>query len=360
MKIAMLTDKLAIGGGSECIRLIAQYLPEHLYTVFCKMGHFPTLENLPNVTIIRHLPSRRELKEFDLIHCHHLRPLFEISIPTGVPVLNTIHGIHSRKFAFGHGLKNYILDKLRRMLERRLFSRVAVNIVLTEDDQHWLEKNYSLRNLIRIPNGVESFPITASLNLAALREELSIPQSRFLMLMIARFDFPKGQDVLIKAIELSADHLRRTGAIVAFIGDGPNFMECKTAIKGRNLDDVLFFCGARQNAKRFLPLADALLLPSRWEGLPLIILEAGVFSVPVIGSAVAGISSLLTDKQTGRLFPCEDFTALSSILCEENLFDTLPMLGKNWHNEVLNCYTVDKMVAGYGSLYRIVSEKNRK
>lgn len=361
MRIAMLTDRLTLGGGPECIRLIAEHLPEHFYTVFCKSGHYPALENLSNVTIIRHLPSSRELKKFDLIHCHHLRSLFEMHIPAGVFVLNTIHGIHSRKFAFGHGLKNYVSGRLRHMLERWLYSHVALNIVLTEDDQHWLEQNYHLQNLIRIPNGVESLlPAVTDLNLKALRDELSIPQSRYLLLMIARFDFQKGQDVLLKAVELSADHLRRTGALVALIGDGPKFMEYKTAVRDRNLDDVVFFCGAHQNAKRFLPLADALLLPSRWEGLPLILLEAGVISVPVIGAAVSGISSLLTDKQTGRLFPCEDFSALASILCEESLFDSLPILGETWHNEVLNCYTVDKMTAAYNRLYHTVSEKNRR
>ena len=54
MNIAMLTDRLALGGGPECIRLLAAHLPQHRFTVFAAGGGtLPALESLPNVRTVR-------------------------------------------------------------------------------------------------------------------------------------------------------------------------------------------------------------------------------------------------------------------------------------------------------------------
>ncbi len=353
MKIAMLTDRLALGGGPECIRLIARYLPEHEYTVFAGSGTLPALETLPNVRVVRSFPGRKELEKFDLVHCHHLRPLARLRVPTGVPVINTVHGVHSRKFEYKSGLGNAIRGICRRSLERRLFSRVTVNIALTPDDRDWLKKHYRLDNLAVIPNGIET-DIPRPTDSDALYRELGLPKSKHLLLMIGRFDFLKGHDILLKAVMLTADSLRRNGVIIALIGDGEDRPQFERMARKHSLDDILFFCGGRSDAKRFLPLAEGVLLPSRWEGLPLVALEAGVCGIPVIGAAVPGIASLLEEGRTGRLFPAEDAAVLGKLLADETLFDVLPLLGQAWREDVLNHYSVERMTAALDALYRTV------
>lgn len=196
MKIAMLTDRLALGGGPECIRLIARHLPQHEYTVFADGGTLPALEALPNVQIERKFPTRQQLADFDVIHCHHLRPLVRLHAPKGVPVINTVHGVHSRKFEFGTGLSNAVRGALRRTLERWLFAHVTTNIVLTPEDREWLEFHYKLTNLVKIPNGIEVNTPEAA-DRTALRNELRLPESRHCLMMIARFEILKGYDVLL-------------------------------------------------------------------------------------------------------------------------------------------------------------------
>ena len=156
MKIAMLIDRLAVGGGPEYIRLVAGHLPEHRFTVLSlDGGTLPALRALDNVEIAR-WPGRAALKSahFDLIHCHHLRSLLRLFPPCGIPVVNTIHGIHCRNFEFD-GPAGAIKKTLRTKLEHFLLSRVDVNIALTADDAEWLERSYHLRNLAIIPNGVD-------------------------------------------------------------------------------------------------------------------------------------------------------------------------------------------------------------
>jgi len=353
MKIAMLTDRLALGGGPECIRLIARYLPEHEYTVFAGSGTLPALERLSNVKVVRSFPGRKALGKFDLIHCHHLRPLVRLRVPAGIPVVNTIHGVHSRKFEYKSGLENTIRKIFRRNLECRLFSRVTVNIALTTDDQSWLERHYRLDNIVVIPNGIETdTPQTADSD--ALYRELHLPKTKHLLLMIGRFDFHKGYDILLESVKLAADALRRNGVAIALIGDGNDRPKIEKMAKEYALDDILFFCGGHSDAKRFLPLAEGVLLPSRWEGLPLVALEAGVCGIAVIGAAAPGIVSLLEQGRTGYLFPTGNSAALAKILADETLFESLPALGQAWREEVLNHYNVGRMTTALDALYRTV------
>ncbi len=354
MNIAMLTDRLALGGGPECIRLLAAHLPQHRFTVFAAGGGtLPALESLPNVRTVRKTPSRRELAGFDLIHCHHLRPLATLRAPADVPVVNTIHGVHSRKFEFGSGPVNAVRGMLRRTLERRLFSAAAANVVLTAEDQEWLERHYRLTNLVRIPNGVEldGFP---DADPGALQDELQLPPHRRCLMMIARFELLKGHDTLIAAVEAAAEPLRKAGALIVLIGDGQMLEPCRAEVRTARLDDLVIFCGGRAGARRFLPLADALLLPSRREGLPLIALEAGVCGVPVIGAAVPGVASLISDGCDGRLFPAGDAAAFAALLADEKLYASLPALGRVWRKTVAEHYNVTAMAAAHDALYRAV------
>jgi glycosyltransferase involved in cell wall biosynthesis len=57
--------------------------------------------------------------------------------------------------------------------------------------------------------------------------------------------------------------------------------------------------------------AYCLAAPSRWEGMPNVLLEAGTMGCPVIGSAVGGIPEVILDGETGLIVPAEDDTALA-------------------------------------------------
>jgi starch synthase (maltosyl-transferring) len=68
------------------------------------------------------------------------------------------------------------------------------------------------------------------------------------------------------------------------------------------LEDVVKFTGWRSDAASLIRMADVLVLASRWEGLPNVILEAQAAGTPVIASAVDGCLDLVDDQLTGRLF----------------------------------------------------------
>ena len=107
------------------------------------------------------------------------------------------------------------------------------------------------------------------------------------------------------------------------------------------------FVGAVSGARRFLVEAKALIIPSRWEGLPLVLLEAGSLGRPVIAARVAGIAGIVEDCVSGRLFDCGDAADLARLLVE----DIADEMGANLRARVLSGHDSSAMARSHEALY---------
>jgi glycosyltransferase involved in cell wall biosynthesis len=100
-------------------------------------------------------------------------------------------------------------------------------------------------------------------------------------------------------------------ACLAVVGDGPSRASLEASAADAGLADRVVFTGARDDARSVLGAADVALLPSRWEGLPLVALEAAAAGVPLVATSVRGIRELLTDGRDALLVPPGDAGALA-------------------------------------------------
>jgi glycosyltransferase involved in cell wall biosynthesis len=96
------------------------------------------------------------------------------------------------------------------------------------------------------------------------------------------------------------------GATLRFVGDGP----LRSELEGRDVPGVEFV-GVVPDVAPHLEWARALLLSSRTEGLPGVVLEALGSGLPVIATAVGGVGDVVVDAKTGRLVPARDVGALA-------------------------------------------------
>jgi glycosyltransferase involved in cell wall biosynthesis len=97
---------------------------------------------------------------------------------------------------------------------------------------------------------------------------------------------------------------------------------------------------------------DIFVLPSRWEGMPLAILEGMASSLPVIVSDIPGNSSIVEHGQNGFLFESENDEELAELLLK--LIDDSQMrelMGHNGRQKVLQNYLIDNRVTQMSSLY---------
>jgi glycosyltransferase involved in cell wall biosynthesis len=150
-----------------------------------------------------------------------------------------------------------------------------------------------------IPNGVdfERFANAAPADLT----QFGVPCGSRVLLFVGRFDPQKGPLQLLEAAaEIFVDH---ADVHLLMVGDGPLASELRGWTRARNLESRVHFVGRRENIAALMRAADLFVLPSQWEGLPNVVLEAMAAGTPVVATAVEGIRGLLGDGQFGVVVP---------------------------------------------------------
>jgi glycosyltransferase involved in cell wall biosynthesis len=123
----------------------------------------------------------------------------------------------------------------------------------------------------------------------------------------------------VKNHRLLLEAARRLAAVrddflVFLVGSGPRQSYIRRLISQYGLEDKVIMTGFRRDISRILGHSDIFVLQSRWEGLPVSILEAMASGLPVVATRVGGIAELVLDGRTGYLVPSGDETALTDAL----------------------------------------------
>ena len=116
---------------------------------------------------------------------------------------------------------------------------------------------------------------------------------------VGRFNEQKNHRGLLDAFALVKQSL--PGCRLDLLGDGELREETETYAQQLGLRDSVNFLGNRGNVYPYLQAADIFLLPSRYEGMPMSILEAMGTGLPVVASAVGGVPDMLKDGESGLL-----------------------------------------------------------
>jgi glycosyltransferase involved in cell wall biosynthesis len=167
--------------------------------------------------------------------------------------------------------------------------------------------------LVVIPNGVD--PARFDRASVADRASLGVPADAFLALYVGRLDPQKGLSVLLEAAPKVAEAHRDWHLVLA--GDGPEREALKKVTAADpTLHERVHWLGRRDDVPALLKAADLLVLPSLWEGMPNVVLEAMAARLPVVGTSVEGTEDLVIPGQTGWLVPPGDPGMLASVLLE--------------------------------------------
>lgn len=132
-----------------------------------------------------------------------------------------------------------------------------------------------------------------------VRIQLTVPESAPLVGMVANFSPDKDHELFIAMAE--AVRQRRPDAHFVLIGDGPRRAAIQRLVVDRGIADAFRFVGSEDEIGRYYRAMDVVVLCSRTEGLPNVLLEAMVRGRPVVAASVGGIPEIVSDRVTGRL-----------------------------------------------------------
>lgn len=280
----------------------------------------------------------------DIIHSHNTGSFLDGIVATRLATCKTfIHTDHARSFP----------DKKRYMIAERLASLFTSKIVAvsheTRDNLMQYEKIRE-NKIVVINNGVEKERFDIQIDGEKEKELLGLGRFEFVVGLGVVLTDQKGIEYLIKAAPLVLEKYPQTGFVVA--GDGPIRTQLEKQTKRLGIANNFVFLGARNDIPRILQVFDIYVLPSIWEGLPLVILEAMAASKCILATNVGGIPAVIQYGVEGILIdPGKSQLIAENILMLAENSALREKLSRNAYNRFLKEFTVETMVKRYEGLY---------
>jgi glycosyltransferase involved in cell wall biosynthesis len=211
------------------------------------------------------------------------------------------------------------------------------------------------RKIRIIPNGVDAGrfrPARSEDERGALRDALSIPASRFVVVIVAALRPEKNHGMLLEAA--ARMKARRGDFIFLVVGEGAEAERLQRRSRELSLGDTVRFMGRRDDVPAILSAADASVLCSHpvVETFPLAVLEAMSAGLPVVASDVGAVREMIVDGEEGRIISPGDVDALVDALAAlADAPDAGRAMGRKGRERVVRDFTVEGMVGRYAEMF---------
>ncbi len=217
------------------------------------------------------------------------------------------------------------------------------------------------RKIVVIPNGIETAEYE-NVQKSVIVLPGCLPESRK-VIVVGRLHQQKGIDWLLQTLPRWLE--RRPDCELLIVGDGPEREKLEQAANQYPSHNRVHFLGQRRDVPQLLANSSLLLLPSRWEGMPNVVMQAMAAGLPVVAARVEGIDELLLQQQNvssdtsmsvspGALQTCDfgdtvDFSAkINRLLDDDGLRNLLGMQNKDYMRKY---FLLKQMVAVYERLW---------
>ncbi len=302
---------LGRGGAERLVFEEARYLSERGLAVEVwhqRGGEFVADLEAIGIPVYQIRPSdlRRHLRRVDdkyeqvTIHTHS--PSFAATLRLAARRLRSVRFIHTE-----HNLTS----------SYRPATRLAHRVTARWVDQLFAVSDAVLRTAPRVSD--RSVLVHVDLGSPRLQRCLGLPYrdaEPWRMICVASLTDKKNHRNLLNALDLLGGELRRP-LETWIVGDGPlreNISEHAQQVASRHDSLSIEMLGVRDDIPELLGDCDLLILPSKSEGLPLILMEAMAASTPVVATAVGGVPELVEDGRTGFLVQSSSPTALAEAI----------------------------------------------
>jgi glycosyltransferase involved in cell wall biosynthesis len=287
-----------------------------------------------------------------ILHVHHVWPaadryLVPLARVARVPVVIVTEHL----VGFSH-------SGLQRWLKRRELKTADQVVCVSRAVKDALAKDYgadAVQEARVIGNGVDAAGLArdtahALAARARMRATLGVGDDAFAWLFVGRLEPQKGLDVLLAA----AGRLATGGAppTLWIVGEGSAREALEAQARAMSPALRVRFAGGVDDPAPWFWAADGFVLPSRWEGLPLALLEAQAAGLPVVASDAGGVAEALDDGTAGRIVPKENAEALAAAMrAVEGDRAAARRMGEAGSRRAREAWGWDRMVGAYEAVY---------
>ena len=298
-------------------------------------------------------PERRGVRDlltrshFDVLHSHGYRSdILDIGVARKlrVPSVTTLHGFSATD------RKARAYESLQIRAARRASAIVAVSTNVAE---RLIASGARPESVHLIRNATSR--VAKQLDTVAARERLNLADGIQLG-WIGRLSSEKGPDVMLEALP----YLTGLPVTLSFIGDGPDRSSLEARARQLGLSERVRFHGRVPHAAQLLTAFDVVVLSSRTEGTPIVVLEAMGAEVPIVATRVGGVPEMLSAAEA-ILVAAEDPSALATGI-RAVLGDRLAARERatRAHSRLLAEFSTEAWLARYDSVYRSVQPEARR
>jgi glycosyltransferase involved in cell wall biosynthesis len=206
-----------------------------------------------------------------------------------------------------------------------------------------------------LPNGVdtEAWRPDAAVR-ADVRRELEL-HDEFLWLAAGRLDPVKDYSTLLRAM---VEVPERAWLVIA--GAGSFEGELRRLSKEFGLEHRVRFLGFEPDVRRWMQAADGFVLSSRWEGLPMGLLEAAACALPAVATDVPGTREVIVDGQTGWLTPAGNAVVLGTAMTRmvQTPAEERKEMGERARQRVIERFSLELVLDRWEALYGELLQRN--
>jgi len=265
--------------------------------------------------------------KYNIVHVHLfpanlLVSLASLFLPKSIKFIFTEHNIYNRRRS----------SKMFKYLDAFIYSRYYKIICVSKQVQgaliEWLP-NLKRKSVV-ISNAV---PVTDLPDWSPVKE--------YDILFVGRLTKAKGVDILFKAIKILKEKYQHE-IKAAIAGEGCLEKKLKGLVIELGIEKEVKFLGVRRDIEKLMKSTTLFVLPSRWEGLPLTVLEAMSSGASIIATKVGGIPEVIQSGKEGFLISPDDPEALAGAIAELLKDKELRVkLGINAYKKVKEKYSIE-------------------
>ncbi len=298
--------------------------------------------------------------KLDLIHSHYAIPhamsAYMAREIIGVPYVVTLHGsdVHTLGLdpAYQPVVKHTIenadaVTAVSNFLKRKAHEELGI------DREIKVIPNFIDVEQFKHLNGTRLMVESGCVSVRKEEEAKELDPEAKILLHASNFRKVKRVVEMIEIMRIVADHYPNVRLIIA--GDGPTRIEVERKIEALDLCDNVHLLGVKSNMQEIMCSADAFLLNSTLEGMPLVLLEAMSCSLPVVTTPAGGIPELVRPNKDGVVTEGFEIDEYAQAVIELLDDDALRVkIGKAGRKRVEESFSADDIVTEYENVFKQV------